>query len=838
MTQQTWARLPLGLLVLALLTAVDVQWGSQATLTGTTLLAPFLMAVLGGAGATAVVAAATVALGAASGEWNMNFGTTDYWLSLTVMVPACVFSVFAARARQDARLAMRRFELLNELADIADGSLALSVTMQRITELIVPELADFCMIDVINDGEATRVAVHAAGPRAEEVEAVVEARRPSVPENLLGTGRPVLLEPRHLPDMTSEPVIRDLARDEADFRRLRGLGMQSSITVPLSAREQVLGALTIVTASSGRHYQRDDVRFARVLGGRVALALDNAGLFSDLQSVERRMDTVMATLREAVIVHDTAGKLVYANDAAARLLGFESAEEAIATPPERIRDRYDIYDEQGRPLPVEDLGSRRILAGEERVTQIVRAINRETGEEMWRRTKARAIEGPDGRPLFVVSAIEDVTDIKRAQFSEALLSRTGELLASSIDHRMTMERVGQLVVPELADWCAVQVPRPDGSIELTSLAHQDPARIELARSLGERHPASVSDRGGVGEVLRNGEARLIEVSEEMVEDAAQDPHDLELLRELDLGSVMILPMKVTGATVGAMVLANQSDRRPFDEFDRGLAEQMAARAAIAIENARLATERTDIARALQEGLLPPHLPEMAGWTAAALYRPAGAENEVGGDFYDALSFEGGQMLFIGDVAGRGAAAAALTALARYTLRTSGLVSGDARVALRLLNSALLEHRAASLCSVAIVVLRGDLPGRAEIAVAGHPKPLLVGRDGVREVDARGPMLGAFRDASWETVEVEVGDGEQLVIYTDGVTEARGAEQRFGVSRLRDQLLGATNPAAAIARVEAALDAFVGGELVDDAALLVLRREARAPAGAVADRAVA
>ena len=106
------------------------------------------------------------------------------------------------------------------------------------------------------------------------------------------------------------------------------------------------------------------------------------------------------------------------------------------------------------------------------------------------------------------------------------------------------------------------------------------------------------------------------------------------------------------------------------------------------------------------------------------------------------------------------------------------------------------------------------------------------------------MLGAFREASWETVEVDVGEGEQLVIYTDGVTEARGAEQRFGEARLKDHLLGASNPAAAITRVEAALDEFVGGELVDDAALLVLRREpsapasAPAPAGAVADRAVA
>src|SRR3954453_18840707 len=149
-------------------------------------------------------------------------------------------------------------------------------------------------------------------------------------------------------------------------------------------------------------------------------------------------------------------------------------------------------------------------------------MTRETGGEMRRRTTSRAIEGTDGQPLFVVTAIEDVTDIKRAQFSEALLSRTGELLASSIDYRMTMHRVGQLVVPELADWCAVQVPRPDGSIELTSLAHEDPSRIEQGRLLIERHAAAVSDPGGVGKVLRTGKAVMIDVSEELIEQIAMD----------------------------------------------------------------------------------------------------------------------------------------------------------------------------------------------------------------------------------------------------------------------------------------------------------------------------
>ena len=132
--------------------------------------------------------------------------------------------------------------------------------------------------------------------------------------------------------------------------------------IPIRARDRNLGALTLITAWSRRSYNEDDVRFAEILASRVGLALDNAGLFSDLESIERRMDTVMSILDEAIVIHGADGELVFANPAAARMLGYETSQDAVAASAASIRDRYTIRDEEGRDVGPEAFAGRRALA--------------------------------------------------------------------------------------------------------------------------------------------------------------------------------------------------------------------------------------------------------------------------------------------------------------------------------------------------------------------------------------------------------------------------------------------------------------------------------------------
>ena len=206
---------------------------------------------------------------------------------------------------------------------------------------------------------------------------------------------------------------------------------------------------------------------------------------------------------------------------------------------------------------------------------------------------------------------------------------------------------------------------------------------------------------------------------------------------------------------------------------------------------------------------------------AASYRPAGAENEVGGDFYDAFPAAGGWMLVIGDVTGRGASAASVTAQARYTLRTAAALTGDPLVALSTLNRALLARGDLALCSVAALAISEDPLKPVRVAVAGHPPPLLVSGDEVTEIAEPGPVLGAFVDAEWGLDYTVVEPGQQIVIVTDGIAEASGEDGRFGEQRLRDELGGVAVPGEAVQRLEGALQSFTGGSLDDDVAILAL-----------------
>jgi len=231
--------------------------------------------------------------------------------------------------------------------------------------------------------------------------------------------------------------------------------------------------------------------------------------------------------------------------------------------------------------------------------------------------------------------------------------------------------------------------------------------------------------------------------------------------------------------------------------------------------------KAEIAETLQHGLLPPPLPPTPGWSPAAMYRPAGAENEVGGDFYDAFPVAGGWMLAIGDVTGHGARAASIAAQARYTLRTAAALTGSPLVALSTLNRTLLSRRESTLCSVALIVLDKDPFQPVRVAVAGHPPPLLVAGESVTETASAGPMLGVSDDASWAIERVRLTPGQLLVVVTDGITEASGSDGRFGEERLRAALAGAGSSVSAVQRLEAALHSFVDRGFDDDAAILAI-----------------
>jgi serine phosphatase RsbU (regulator of sigma subunit) len=393
----------------------------------------------------------------------------------------------------------------------------------------------------------------------------------------------------------------------------------------------------------------------------------------------------------------------------------------------------------------------------------------------------------------------------------------------------TLDAICDILVPAVADLCTIDVI-DDGEPRRAALRVAPGGGPEVEAGLWRRRP-SLPEPMVEGESAAALRPRFIErLSERELSEYAQDEADFEFLRGLGVRSTITVALQARRQVKGALTLSVARSGRRYRTADAHFAWVLSGRVALALDNSglfadleRAESARAEIAETLQHGLLPPPLPHIPGWSLAAMYRPAGAENEVGGDFYDAFRVAGGWLVVIGDVTGRGARAASITAIARYTLRTAAELTDDPLVALTTLNRVLLARHDASLCSVAAIGLSEDPEKPVRIAVAGHLPPLLVDGDSVREAAIADPVLGAFADGRWGISQQTVGPGQQLVLITDGITEASGDTGRFGEERLHAELAGTGNPAQTVQRLEAALRSFTAGAPDDDAAVLAIAR---------------
>jgi PAS domain S-box-containing protein len=296
-----------------------------------------------------------------------------------------------------------------------------------------------------------------------------------------------------------------------------------------------------------------------------------------------------------------------------------------------------------------------------------------------------------------------------------------------------------------------------------------------------------------------------------------------------------IPVELTVARVGhrrppvfAGFLRDITERtRTREELGRLLEREHQAR--LAAEAAERAARR--VAVALQRSLLPPHLPAIAGIELAAAYRAGSESSSVGGDFYDVFELGDGRWgVAIGDVRGKGPDAASVTALVRYSIRAAAVREHQCSAVLRVVNDALLHTEPGDDFCTALYArldVAGERP-RMRIAIGGHPQPLLLTAAGeVTEVGATGTLLGAVEHPVLRDVELELAPGDTLVLYTDGVTEARTPEGMFGERRLVELLAGSAglDAGAIVRRIEEAVADTAQHSAADDVAVLVIRTTA-------------
>jgi len=728
-------------------------------------------------------------------------------------------------------------ELLVEAGIVLATSLDPSTTMGQVARLTVPRLADLCVIDLLDeDGTIRDVAVAARDEAVARGLELLRAQHRLDPRGahpvarVIRSGEPILLA-----EMT-DMLLNSFAQGSEHARFMIEHGYRSAAVAPLLARERTLGAISVLRLGEGepQPYTDEDMDLVGELARRAALAIDNARLFSELRRVEQRLQAVLVNLAEAITVVDDQGRTVFANEAAADLLGAGAPEELTGAQPGSIMPRFLVLDEQGRELDLDSMPGRRLFRGEQAPPLLVRNIVRATGEERWLMVRSSPLMDPaSGQIEYAVNVFENITEVKRAQLAESFMAEASRVLASSMDYAETLRRVARLAVPRLADWCGVDIVNDRGEIVRVAVHHADPAQVATAERLDRSYLRTVDEPEGVAEVIRTGRANIYtDIDPDALAAYAQDDDHLQLLNAIGARAVLIVPMIGAGEPLGAITLVSSESQRRLTPADLALGERLARRAGTAVERARLYTERSRIAHILERSLLPESLPEISGAEIRARYSPAGEVNEVGGDYYDVFAYDREHwMLVIGDVCGKGPRAAGVTALARHTLRAAALSGQSPAAMLQTLHRALrLQSTGADLCTVCLVLLAPPAgPGadraRLTIALAGHLPPLLIDRDGAATALGQpGTLLGVVEPIEIVESEADLHAGQTLLLYTDGVPEAGRASRQLGEQGLLE--LCARAPELMLGdlleHIEQIALQRAGGRLRDDIALLGLR----------------
>jgi PAS domain S-box-containing protein len=444
----------------------------------------------------------------------------------------------------------------------------------------------------------------------------------------------------------------------------------------------------------------------------------------------------------------------------------------------------------------------------------------------------------DSDPLRVVAIVIDLTDRRAAERErERLLAREREARREAelaADRTARLQRATAALsaassAAEVGDVVVVQAIEAFGA-DAGALAFREGDEVVTRSDWGygeaemapwRRFPLTFDSP--VCDALLTGEPVFLGTHDEW-------EHYVELRSRIEglFATLAAVPLTFGGVVQAALVLTMREEHR-FMAADRAFLAALADQAAHALERARLFEERAYVARMLQAGLLPDRLDEIPGLEVAVRYHSIADGGAVGGDFYDCFAMSPDRWLVaVGDVAGKGTAAAVLTGLARHTLRAIALREEDPTAMLRFLNEALRrQSRENAFCTVGLATIEPAGDGfEACLAAGGHPFPLLVRAGGsVEEVVVRGTLLGVEAEPLLEPQSLTLAPGDTLVLYTDGVVDARdGSGERFGEERLQAAVDAAAGGSAeeVAGAIDGAVGAFEPDEQRDDRAIVVLR----------------
>ena len=668
--------------------------------------------------------------------------------------------------------------------------------------------------------------------------------RPTIDRLRVPMGRKSL--PGYAVDHGMPVVSDDLLADERFEARAPDLDipLKAAIAAPIGWGEQPWGVLGVWDRSI-RGWTEDEVNFVQSVASTVGLAVQRATIEQDLRNSTLRLDLSLSAGGLGTWSWNLDTDMVTLGLAALRMHGLRSGEFggtadeflALIHPDDRAALRGEVYEAAQ-------------TTGEEH--HVVRVVRRDDGEVRWIESWGRLLE-EDDRTRNIVGVSTDVTERRRAdELREDMLARehaarveaedarerlaflaeSSARLSTSLDPDVTLATLTDLSVPFLADVCLIDIIDETGNLIEEAARALDAQSLADIRELRARR-AALDGVGGMWNQMQVAEGARSVLHARLTDDdmlaSASDPEHLEILRRFGARSAAVSPLVARGRVLGIMTLIRVREGRSYDNDDLALVDEFTARAAMAIDNGKLFNSRNRVARSLQAALLPPALPRLPGVALAARYHVAEADVAIGGDFYDVIeAADHSWGVVVGDVCGRGPDAAALTGLMRHSLRTVVMSEQQPSRVLAQTNAAVLDQIDDSkFCTAAylrVVLAEAGTDGSIRISAssAGHPRPAIVRASGEAELlDCGGTLLGVVPDPVLVDVEVVLAPGDAVVLYTDGVTEARNGRAMFGEYMLLQALRSvAGRSAEAIADgLEAAVRGF-RRSATDDIAIMV------------------
>jgi PAS domain S-box-containing protein len=448
----------------------------------------------------------------------------------------------------------------------------------------------------------------------------------------------------------------------------------------------------------------------------------------------------------------------------------------------------------------------------------------------------------NGQVLGVLGSVMDITDrvravtaLRQANARLDLLQRAGSQVGTTLDIHRTAEELADLAVPELADRVPIDlcdsVLRGDGppcigpgGLRLRRVALRDAVTgSTFAYAVGDLINVPLSNRAALA--IWRGEPILARNRAETRQNAYA-PGGADALMARGVHTTMLVPLTARGTTLGVATFCRAENPEPYDEADLRLVTDLAARAAVHIDNARLYTREHATAVTLQRSLLPRDIPPVPGLDIAYRYQPASQAAEVGGDWFDVIELDGGQIaLVVGDVTGHGTHAAALMGQLRTTtaaLARLGHPPGQIMAQL----SALVAAHGEEAGATCLYALYDPAARRCRLTRAGHLPPALLRPDGTVEFpDLPGGMMLGVGQGAYPVTETDLPEGSVLALYTDGLIEQPGQDLAAGMSRLAHALTA--GPARSPDRLCDSVLAGTGPHSHDDIALLLARTTAAA-----------